>query len=329
MKLKDVLLVSLGLTVMWLLASCQSGNRPTVATSLLEPVTSTVVTQSSLVITPSPLPISTATVNFEMTSSSVLDLTPSSTTTLKTATPLLTLAVPTIAAVTLTPLPTFTSDELEVAVAELLANPMNCDVPCWWGAMPNETTVFEVQQFLTLYQFTDYKPDGNQIPDYIDIGISFDENENIHDFRVRYYFENNLLKIVHSEQSPPLHDILEIYGQPDEVWLETMSFEREESLPLRLNMVYLQEGIAVGYVVDGDIQNDMVIGCFADEETGLLQLNIPGSSINYRDFRGIFEIDRRYLPLEEATGLTMEDFIQRFTDPTQPHCIETPAELWE
>ena len=83
--------------------------------------------------------------------------------------------------------------------------------------MPNETTVFEVQQFLTLYQFTDYIYDDNQIPDYIDVGISFDENENLHDFRVRYYFENNLLKIVHSEQSPPLHDILEKYGQPDEV----------------------------------------------------------------------------------------------------------------
>jgi hypothetical protein len=57
---------------------------------------------------------------------------------------------------TLTPLPTFAPEELETAVADLLANPMNCDVPCWWGAIPNDTTFFEIYQFLELHQLTDY-----------------------------------------------------------------------------------------------------------------------------------------------------------------------------
>ena len=48
-----------------------------------------------------------------------------------------------------------------------------------------------------------------------------------------------------------------------------------------------------------------------------------------RDFTPIFELDRRYLSLEEATSLTMDDFMQQFSDPTQPQCIETPIELWE
>jgi hypothetical protein len=198
-----------------------------------------------------------------------------------------------------------------------------------WG-QPGRSTLIAWADLAIVQVIKQRTAEGlNQVPDYIDVGIGFNENENHPDFRVEYYFENNLLKIVFSERSPLLHDILEKYGKPDEVWLETMSFEREEDLPVRLNLIYLQAGIAVGYVVDGNIQDGVVTGCFADDEVGLLQLNAPGSSTNYRDFGGVFEEDRRYLSLVEATGLTIEDFIQRFSDPTQPQCIETPAELWK
>lgn len=321
MKQRYVLLFVIGLTIMLLFVSCQSETEQAISTSSIVTVTSTAVLQpSSEPPIATTVPPAMTAEQVETTSTSILapPMTPSAT-----------LPAPIVAAETLTRLPTLTGEALEAAMAELLTNPMYCEVPCWWGAIPSETMVFEVQQFLALYQFTDYKHVENQVPDYIDVGIGFNENENHPDFRVEYYFENNLLKIVFSERSPLLHDILEKYGKPDEVWLETMSFEREEDLPVRLNLIYLQAGIAVGYVVDGNIQDGVVTGCFADDEVGLLQLNAPGSSTNYRDFGGVFEEDRRYLSLVEATGLTIEDFIQRFSDPTQPQCIETPAELWK
>ncbi len=87
--------------------------------------------------------------------------------------------------------------------------------------------------------------------------------------------------------------------------------------------------MAVGYVVDGDIQDNEAIGCFTDDETGYLRLIARYTATSHEDFSPIFEEDRRYLPIEEATGLTREDFMQRFTGSTQPHCLETPAELWE
>lgn len=237
------------------------------------------------------------------------------------------------------PLPTKTAtltslegEALDTAIAELIADPMNCDVPCWWGAIPNETTGFEVQQFLNLYQFTTYIEYEDEKPDFpssIEVWVGFEGDENSFDFRVFYGFTNNILQGVYSERNPLLHDILARYGQPDEVWLETMDFEPPGGLPFRLNLVYLQAGLAVGYVVDGDLEDDVAIGCFAGEERGRLQLNIPNEITNYMDFRWVFEVDRRYLPLEDATELTMKDFMQRFIDISQPQCIETPAELWE
>ncbi len=330
MKPKYIFLCGFGLAVILLVVSCQLEVDPTLTTAPIELMTSTVASQLSIgSITPSPLPTATAVANIERTSDLVLDPNASATVALETATTLPTLATPTIAVVTLTPLPTIEGEVLEFAVAELFVNPMNCNVPCWWGTVPNETTVFEVQQFLTLYQFTFRARYNNQIPDLIEVLVGYDKNVNQFDFRIVYIFEGIVLETILSEQSLPLFDMLNRFGQPDEVWLETISVGRDNTHPFRLNMVYLQEGMAVGYVVDASKQDDVVIGCFADEETGLLQLNTPGRSTSYNDFREIFSVDRRYLPLEEVTDLTMEDFMQRFSDPNQPHCIETPAELWE
>ena len=258
--------------------------------------------------------------------------TPSATaTTIPTETPTQTPAATATATTipTLTPLPTFAPEELETAVADLLANPMNCDVPCWWGAIPGETTVFEVQQYLASYQFTDYWYDKTQIPDYIELWFDHYVNENHFYFPIRYAFENHVLKTIYSGQSPQLHQILNFYGSPDEIWLSTVSFVREEDLFLRLNLVYFQESMAVGYVINGNIQDASVMACFTDEESGRLLLLIPNSATSYKDFPTIFEKDRRYLPLEEATDLTIAEFMEQFSDPTQPQCLETPTELWE
>lgn len=307
MKQKHTLLVCITLLIILLTVSCQSSEEPP---------------------TSSPLPIATGPATPDATATAIPEPMPSATTAPETATPFPPSATPTPPIITLTPLPTFAAAELEMAIAELLANPMNCDVPCWWGAIPNETTAFEVQQFLNRYQFTDYQRDANQVPDYIELWFGYDETVNQFDFRVMYSFENIVLKTVIAEYSPPPVEILRRFGPPEEVWLETMSFERE-TLPFRLNLVYLQKGMAVGYVVDGDIQDNLTIGCFANEETGHLRLIVPDTATSYKDFPIIFEEDRRYLPLEEATDLTIDDFMQRFLDPTQPHCLETPVDLWE
>lgn len=221
---------------------------------------------------------------------------------------------PTAVPPTLTPLPTIAAEELETAVADLLANPMNCDVPCWWGAIPGITSLNEIKYAVSPYNFDIYEYEENGEVIILRLGIGYVEWSGDFEVRVGYGFSHSILLDVLA-YSPPISEFLAQYGQPDEVWLETMSFMRE-TLPFRLNMVYLQEGMAVGYVVDGDIQDDIVIGCFAAEETGRLRLIVPNTATSYRDFPTIFEEERRYLPLEEATNLTMEDFVRRFGDPT-------------
>jgi hypothetical protein len=262
--------------------------------------------------------------------SPTLTPTPSATaTTIPTPTPTPSATATTTPIPTLTPLPTFAPEELETAVADLLTNPMNCDVPCLWGVIPNDTTFFEIYQFLELHQLTDYmhylEDEGPN--DRFDLWMGYDKNTNAYDFLVSYGFKNNVLKSLTSGIAPSIASAIEKFGQPDEIWLETGV--SPIPIPFRLNMIYLEESMAFGYVTDGDVQSGMFKGCFTDEESSHLRLLAPNTATSYKDFPTIFEKDRHYLPLEEATGLTMAEFMQQFSDPNQPQCLETPIELWE
>ena len=318
MKLKNIFFC-FGLVII-ISVSCQSKSEvDIVTTSYANVVTQTVIPSSSLIPTSAAQP--TVTISVKPTS---IPVSTATTIAIETVTP-------TITAITLTPLPTFTSIDQETAVAELSADPMNCDIPCWWGAIPDETTYFEIQQFLDLYRFTDYmryleQEDPNK---RFELWMGFDEKENLSDYRVRYAFDNNVLTSLVTEQAPSLVDITEKYGQPDEVWLSAMNDPRQNPPLLWFVAVYLQKGLGIGSVIDGSIQDDVLIGCFSNEEGSLLNLVSPNKVTSYKDFSTIYDRERLYLSVTEATGLTLEDFINYISDTSQPRCIETPTELWE
>ena len=308
-----------GIIILWLVA-CQPEAQPMMTTIAVERVTSTAIPT----VTPLPLVTSTATAVSHPTTPATFTPTPTATIAQPTATP-------TTVAATLTPLPTLEGEALMQAVAELLANPMDCDVPCWWGAIPGITLENDIRHFISPYNFDIYEyeyEDNGKSYNAMALGIDRDEERNDFNIRMGFIFNNSILFQV-SGYSPSISEVLAKYGQPDEVWLETMPKAYQGVLPVRLNMVYLKLGMAVGYRADGDSDNGVVTGCFADKETGRLRLIIPNTATSYYDFPIIFETDRHYRLLEEATSMTMAEFMQAFSDPTNPQCIETPAELWE
>lgn len=273
-----------------------------------------------------------STVAFDTTSTPdvVVEATASATMATNTITPLPTLVTPTEVVVSLTPLPTLAADELESAIADLLTNPMNCDVPCWWGAVPGVTNLNEFEQNIAPYNFDVFEYSDEEGNDYFRLGIGYDEERNDFEVKIVYSFSNSILTGV-TAFVPSISEFLVKYGQPNQVLLSAMNDPRQQPPLVWFILVYLQEGMGVGYVVDGHVQNDMLIGCVADENTERLKrlhLNTPNST-SYEDFSVVFDEERPYLPLEEATNLTIEGFMQLFSDSAQTHCIETLTELWD
>ncbi len=302
----------LSLTAVLFLISCSAAETPTPT------ITKTAVSH------PSPMP--TSTVPPPTATQTAVPIPTAS----ATATP--EVPTPTITAPTLTPLPTFAPDELETAVDELLADPMTCDVPCWWGAIPGTTTIDEIKHTISPYNFETYEYEGEGEGDvYLFSGLGYTEESGF-STRIVYGFSDGIL-IGITARIPSATDFLAEYGQPDEIWVSAMNSPREMSPIIWFTIVYLQKDMGINYIVDGDIQSDVMAGCIADETTDqlpLLNMMIPENSTHYTDFTGgIFDKERRYIPLEEATGLTIEEFVQFFSNPSQSQCFETPMELWE
>ncbi len=117
---------------------------------------------------------------------------------------------------------------------------MNCDVPCWWGAIPGVTSLNEIKHAISPYNFDIYEyEEGGEVV-HLRLGIGYIEERGDFEVKIAYNFSHSILVGV-TAYSPSISEILAKYGQPDEVWLETMSTERE-TLPFHLNLVYLQKG---------------------------------------------------------------------------------------
>lgn len=323
MKQKYVFLPTCIFTVILLLASCQSESEHIASTDI---VTDIAISQPTLELAMTLPPLSIPTEMAKTTSTSSPSPTVLVTIDSETMTLPPPLVTPTTLAATSTPLPTLEGNELDIAIVELLEYPMNCDSPCWWGAVPGVTTVNDIKHTLSPYSFDihEYYDEDEQV--HLRIRIEPIEEQDDNEINIAYAFSDTILKSVTVYHSQSISDILTKYGQPDEVYIETgITFD---PIYFRLNLIYLQKGMGVGYVIESIQKDNKIEGCFA-AELGVVQLRQQDSVTNYRDFRPIFGADRQYLTLEEATDLTMEEFMMQFTDPFQPHCIETLTELWE
>ncbi|MBK8434092.1 MAG: hypothetical protein IPL28_23640 [Chloroflexi bacterium] len=207
----------------------------------------------------------------------------------------------------------------------MLVNPMNCDVPCWWGLVV--TQIDEIKHNLAPYNFEVYESQENNVG-YLGLGIGYIEERNDFAMRIAYNFSGTVLSGVTAD-AIPITNFLTRYGHPDEIWFTSEDVLREEFLLMRLNLVYLEEGIAAGYLLHGTLKNEVATTCLDWENDRKLRLIVPNSTTNYQDFSPIFERDRRYLPLAEATAITVEEFMEMFSNPDTEHCLQTPISLWQ
>lgn len=244
--------------------------------------------------------------------------------------------------VTLTPLPTFAPDEAVNKVIALLQDNQNpdCLLPCWWGATPGQTTWQDIEPFLKSFAleindssaktaFVAFSvPEDIYYTKYLDIAYGLDMENTITDIWIPSV---NIMG--YDPQT-----MMTVYGVPDELWLLTFDDVLQgDVLPLHLVMVYQKQGISFHYYVDASRVGEMVIACF---EPGIVEterpklfpagprltLWEPGQTKTIEE--AAYYPDEPYYPLEEKTDLTPQTFYEKFTNPDESPCIETPSELW-
>ncbi len=128
-----------------------------------------------------------------------------------------------------------------------------------------------------------------------------------------------------------LPTILNMYGQPTEVWLRTGSAPLEDYLPFTLKLFYEQHGFMMSYASQGVIEEGKVKSCFPTTTFVVIASWSPLEDITYEEAHSptsMFKTTEYEHSLEEATGMTIDTFYETFNNPAEPVCLETPTELW-
>jgi hypothetical protein len=228
---------------------------------------------------------------------------------------------------------------------ELLKTNVNCRLPCWWGFVPETTYWIEVEQFLSyIGAKASNDPIAGQVIVHQTGGFDFGEISiyNSIDFyeragvveSIRIHAEgyNNPadFKVVWKQYSP--EQILSTYGLPSQVWVSSISEAGEpltEFAPYDLWLVYDTLGFLIRYI--GSVKYEpMYRMCPTFKDEGNLGRAIDMVLQSPDNKQPVWTSMLTTLPftIEEAAGLTIEEFYTLYLQTSQPICFETPREIW-
>jgi hypothetical protein len=245
---------------------------------------------------------------------------------------------------TVTPLPTVPPADVPEFVQNLFETNAGCQLPCWWGIVPGQTTWADAWNFLST--FADERTVGGVGQQRAAHSITIprpdgaDSDEKPSEFWQVFIVSSSsgnvlMIRVGFGAERYPLPEVLAAFGPPDEVWIGTTKIGIS-SHPFYVVVSWPSQGIIVQYLVSASQPEDLLIGCpqYMDEEPLVpeLWLMSPEEDDTFFEILGIFgfgrEGARNFRPLEEATGTDVETFYEIFKNPNNTECLTTPLNLW-
>lgn len=241
-------------------------------------------------------------------------------------------------------LPTISFDAVQSFVLELTNDNQNCLLPCFWNITPGETEWQNAEAFLSTFAYRiSYGAADGTFSD-VPVGDSFiawmslflPELSNApfsYAFDVRDGIVTMVDASILSVPNNTLPSILNEYGQPNEIWVLTANAPMDDVLGFYLTLFYAQHHFMLGYGGDGEVINGKVHGCLSGEEESFhLVAWSQEEELTFAETTEGLHKPRRpiiyNLPLEEATGMSVDIFYETFKMANEPICLETPTELW-
>ncbi len=172
---------------------------------------------------------------------------------------------------TWTPLPTIPPNQVEAEIENLLINPVNCNLPCWWGTVPGKSNWYEVERLLRTFT-TEIRRYAltNDLVGY-GVVVNIPEGINLTNQIGPFYTVNDrgIVKTIEvalgNLPNYSLSQVLTTYGPPSEVWLNTIDAPRAGSQPFRLLLFYKQQGFLIQYVTNASMIENLITGCFTNQ----------------------------------------------------------------
>jgi len=153
-------------------------------------------------------------------------------------------------------LPTLSPNQKEQEVLELYLDNGGCELPCWWGIVPGETTIQDVQnRFSIIGKISEGYP-SNTNPEALIYRVTVIPPKEIDIFKrgewiVRLVVVNNTVKGItvgswcsETFSNPILAIFLKRFGEPDEIWIDIVEdIIKTEPPYYSMDLFYPKQGI--------------------------------------------------------------------------------------
>jgi hypothetical protein len=264
-----------------------------------------------------------------------------------------------------TVVPTLTLQEAMSKIDNLVADNGGCNFPCVWGLVPGET-INNAWNFIN--SLGNHPASGTGLVIYQDesaggFTYSIDDNEVINFVSFSYYSNDqgnltHLLELGVSQyqkigDSPGfeiygnselydqfklymVNEILQQYGRPEEIYVTLWLLDPMDQLPnspFLVALYYPKYGFLIKYVSSSEKQGN-------EYKLGLRDVSMEVSTWNTQEQISSDMFDfiityhtgswypTGYKPIEEACGITIEDFYQTYSNPNFTETLQTPQIMW-
>lgn len=239
----------------------------------------------------------------------------------------------------LSPLPAEQAQRLAIA---LLDDNAGCQLPCWWGITPGQTSWQDALKFFSQFSIDIVKRPPGLVAEVRPITIDDSLGWYLYQSLVQrddgYYIEIYPLQKWHKYR---LSQFLLAYGPPDEVWIHTLRYPGPPSGgsgpgSFMLLYLYYRQGITAVFgspVERVDATEVLLRGCFFGGPDTLFLWPSQGYQ-SFLDFAKAVELDelkheeKLLLPLDAATDMDVNAFYDIYSNTGNQPCLDTPENLW-
>ena len=239
-----------------------------------------------------------------------------------------------------TPFLTRTAQQERAYVLDMLKTNGGCELPCWWGITPSETTPQTLRDRFGFRGTGFPLQDGTVLYDaYYDLGnstggggysvaLGFGERDGIvHEIGVaaEANVETQPGQFAQDWQRYSIDQVLNRHGVPSHVQLQLVPPTEPGAPPsYAMTLVYEKYGFWIRYEGPAtyDLDKAIVQACPSLTEVTRIQLRLRSSTASTRTPLFRPDPDGFDRSLEEATGMSLQAFYENFTDASRQTCLE-------